>query len=85
MCIKTKGAIDDLLDQVRDRRTRREMLAEISDCGNCKFGKAFESQPGEVTCLHHLVEFRNIVLYHTREISSKDELTNIAPDDTGSQ
>ena len=85
MGIKTIEAIDVPRDRVPDHDGRGEILEDISACGNCEFGRALGARLGEVTCEHHLVEFRNTVLHHTRQINSKKELSNSVPDEPGSQ
>ncbi|MGA7875086.1 MAG: hypothetical protein WCA08_05440 [Desulfoferrobacter sp.] len=78
-------AIDALLDRAPDHETGRKILEEITAGGSCEFGGALGAWLGEVICEFHLVEFRNRVLHHTRQINSKKELSNSVQDEPGSQ
>ncbi len=85
MCIKTKEEIEALLKRTPDREMRRKVLEGLSGCGNCELGRTPDTQLGEGICEYHLVEFRNIILHHTRQNGTEDRPLNSETNESGNQ
>lgn len=85
MCVRSQEAIGTPLNRAPDRQTRRNILEELSVCGECKFGKVTELRQAGVICERHLVEFWNMVIHHPAQCCLRDILKNSASNEPGDQ